>query len=219
MTDNPITAWSFSRLQLYEECPAKFYYRHIEKLEEPQAAPLLRGQEIHKDAERYLKREDMLPAPTLMSFGACFRELREYKPMVEQQWAFNDRWKPTGWFAKDCWLRVVPDAAVLYDDEAVMIVDFKTGKKWGDNADQMELFALAGFSMFPMVYEVETRLWYLDVGDEDVEVYEKKGIAKARKEWEDRVEPMFNDTKFLPRPNPKCKWCHFRRDNGGPCSF
>lgn len=220
MTDNPITAWSFSRLTLYEECPAKFKYRHIDKLPEPQAAPLLRGQEIHKKAELFLKGEEMVVDPQLMRFGAMLTELRQYKPMVEQQWAFTRSWKPTGWFAKNCWLRVIPDAAVLYEDDgALLVIDHKTGKKWGDNADQMELFALAGFSMFPMVYEVETRLWYIDQGEEDVEVFEKKGLAEAREEWEDRVEPMFNDTTFLPRPNNKCKWCHFRRSNGGPCKY
>lgn len=217
---NPITAWSFSRLELYEQCPAKFKYRHIDKLPEPAHPAMARGAEIHKEAESYLKRDTLLPAPTLMSFGAMFAELREHSPMVEQQWAFTEKWKPTGWFAKDCWVRVIPDAAVLYeDDEAALVIDFKTGKKHGENADQMELFALAAFSMFPMVKEVETRLWYLDAGEEVTETYANEGLAEAKQEWADRVAPLFNDEEFLPRPNFKCKWCAYSRAEGGPCKW
>lgn len=220
---NGVNGWSFSRLQLYEECPAKFKYRNIDKLPEPKSDAMQRGIDIHKNAERYLTGETMLPDPTLMQFGAMFRELRELKPMAEYQLALDDGWKPTGWFAKGrnaAWVRLVLDAAVIYEDEtSALVIDFKTGKKWGDNADQMDLFATGMFCAFPQLREVETRLWYLDTGEEDVSVFKKKGLAERKEAWEDRVEPLFNDTRFLPKPSNKCRWCAFSRAKGGPCKY
>jgi len=216
---NPITAWSFSRLALYEECPAKFKYRHIDKLPEEKHPAMQRGIDIHNDAQSFLIGDHMLPQPTLMRFSSMLKDLREMKPMVEQQWALDRNWKPTGWFAKDCWVRVIIDAGVIYPgDREAAVIDWKTGKKYGDNADQMELFAITTFQMFPMLREVDTHLCYLDSGEEDQETFTKEGIAEAKREWEDRVEPLFNDTRFLPRPSKRCHWCAFSRAKGGPCA-
>jgi RecB family exonuclease len=219
---NGVKAWSYSALKLYEECPFRYRLEKIDKVPVPEHPAMERGKKIHKDAEDFLTGKEMLLPPTCMSMGGQMRELREHKPMVEQEWAFNDRWKPTGWFAKDCWLRIKTDAALLYDDEEeLLIVDHKTGRKYNDNEDQIELFALGGFCMFPMVKSVDTRLWYLDSGEEvDVQFErDKEGLADAKREWEDRVEPMFVDIEFRPRPNDKCKWCPHSRSKGGPCKY
>lgn len=218
----PVTAWSFSALKLYEECPAKYKYEKIDKVPYEKPAAMQRGIDIHKKAESFLKGEEMLPQPELMQFGAMFQELRGLEPLVEQQWGFTADWKATGWFAKGrnaTWLRVIPDAVVLYEDGEAEIIDFKTGKPWGDNSDQMELFAVATFSRYPELHEVTTRLWYVDTGDEVVETYPKKGLAKRKRAWEDRVEPLFNETRFPPKPNRRCNWCPFSRANGGPCKY
>lgn len=222
---NPIDAWSFSRLQCYEECPAKFRYRNIDKLPEPKGDALLRGIKIHGIAETYLKGKDPdeLP-PALETFDGQFQELHALTPMVEQKWAFTSTWKPTGFFAKGpqaAWLRVVPDAAVLYDDAAAEVIDFKTGKVYGENADQVELFALATFAKFSHVNEVTTRLWYLDDGTEKIGefVRDSAAIKETKEEWVERTAPMFNDTTFAPRPSNKCRWCAFSRSAGGPCAF
>ena len=37
--------------------------------------------------------------------------------------------------------------------------------------------------------------------------------------WEQNVKPMFKDEIFAPLPSYMCRWCHFRKDNGGPCSM
>lgn len=222
MSTPAVTAWSFSRLQCYEECPAKFKYRFIDKVPEEKSPQMQRGIDIHKDAENFLKGEELLPAPTLQRFGALFQELREAKPLVEEQWALDADWKPTGWFAKGkkaAYVRVILDAGVIYDDRTALVIDFKTGKPWGDNTDQMELFANVTFCRHPDIQEVETRLWYLDTGDEKVATFKRKGLSARIDAWEDRVEPMFTDTTFRPKPSKKCNWCAFSKDQGGPCQY
>jgi len=218
-----VKAWSFSALKLYEECPARYKYEKLDKLPVPENPNMARGLKIHKKAEDYLLGDDpdAIP-PELEEFDGRFQELHALRPMVEQEWAFTDKWKPTGWFAPDTWLRVKTDAAVLHDTHDFLdIIDHKTGKKYGENVDQVELFALAGFCMFPGVKEIDTHLWYLDSGDEQTDefVRDKEAIAETKKEWEDRAAPMFNDEDFLPRPTSKCRWCPFQRQKGGPCKY
>jgi len=216
---NGVKAWSFSALKLYEQCPLKYKLEKIDKVPVEKSAAMQRGIDIHKQAENFLKREEMLPAPALSKFGALFTELREMEPMVEQQWGFTDNWKPTGWFAKDTWLRVIPDVALIYPDNTSLIIDVKSGKKWGDNIEQMDLFGTATFARYPEVREVDTRLWYMDSGEEEEASFPKKGQRQRKDEWEARVEPMFNDTTFAPKPNRFCDWCPHQRAKGGPCKY
>lgn len=221
---NAVTAWSFSALAVYEQCPLKYKLSKIDKLPEPKSDAMHRGLTIHKKCETYLKGDDpdAIP-PELEEFDGLFQELHAFQPIVEQQWGFTQEWTPTGWFSKGkkaTWLRVVPDAVVLYGDATAELIDFKTGKPWGDNEDQMDLFANAVLCRYPDIQEVSVRLWYLDTGDERPEepwIATRKGLRGRLKEWEDRVEPLFSDTEFPATPNSKCGWCHFRKSNGGPC--
>lgn len=227
MADKPlVTAWSFSRLQCYEECPAKFKYRFIDKVPEEKSPQMQRGIDIHKEGERYLKAEvpiDAIPESfSVNGFGPLLNELRTAGAMAEEQWALDPDWRATGWFSKGkhaAYVRIVADAALLYDDNTALIVDFKTGKPWGDNIDQMQLFADVTFCRHPQMHEVETRLWYLDTGDEKTETFRRKGLNKRIDEWEDRVEPLFTDREFRPKPSNKCNWCPFSGSKGGPCVY
>jgi hypothetical protein len=219
---NAVTAWSYSRLAQWETCPAQFKYKHLDKLKEEQSAAMARGDKIHKAAAVYVTSPATTRPTELSKFSQLIDELRDMPAdirVVEQQWGFNKNWRPTGWFGKDTWLRVILDAGVVYPDGTADVVDFKTGKKYGTNADQMELFALATFCRYPHLNHVTTRLWYLDSGDEEVAEFEQSDRTEMQQKWEARVTPLFADTVFAPRPNEKCLWCAFARSKNGPCRF
>ncbi len=219
MKKNPITAWSFSRYNLYDQCPARFKYKHIDKLPDPGSPAMERGKVIHKEGEEFLLN-DGLPVPdSFKLFEDQMEELASLDVFAEQQWGFNRAWHPTGWFGKDTWLRVMLDAGVEYEDHTADVIDFKTGKKYGDNGEQMELFALATFFRFRGTKEVVTRLWYVDSGDEDIETFTADQVIPLRDKWTKKVQPMFNDTVFAPRPNDKCCWCPYSASAGGPCVY
>ncbi len=57
-----ITSWSFSRWNVYDQCPAKAKYQFIDKLPQPPSKNLERGTLIHKQAECFIKGQ---PAPML----------------------------------------------------------------------------------------------------------------------------------------------------------
>lgn len=232
-----VTAWSYSRYADYELCPARFKYKHIDRLPDPGGPAMVRGSEIHKEGENYLKVGGKGKGPAVPKTYAHFKgemeQLRKLEPMVEQQWGFTADWTPTGWFGRDTWLRVVCDVAVYYDDDTLDIIDFKTGKKYGTNEDQIELFSMGGFAKFPEVEHVTARLWYLDIPDgpndgdphadstanTTIREYTRDGYEAAKKKWAGKIQPMFMDTKFPPRANDKCRWCPYSRAKGGPCKF
>lgn len=221
-----LTAWSFTRYADYRRCPMFFAYKHLMRIKEPAGPAMQRGRDIHKEAEAYLtaKRKPKLPA-SLRNFGEQMAQLRDLDPSVEQQWGFTEEWKPTGWFANDTWVRNVLDVCVVYDDATADVIDHKTGKKYGSNEEQMQLFALSTFAKFPelKIQHVTTRLWYLDIEDptenEDVAEFKVKEVPALKKDWAKAVRPMFNDRKFPPRPNSKCVWCFLSKAKGGPCKF
>lgn len=225
---NGVTAWSYSRYADYKQCPLKFKLKHIEKRRTAGSPQMERGSTIHKMGETFLKTPlstkgkvvAKLP-PEYVHFKEEMAQLATLDPIVEAQWGFTRSWTPTGWFNKDTWLRIVTDVTVVYDDNTADIIDFKTGRKYDTNQEQMDLFSCGPFMMFPNVNEVTTRLWYLDQPtDNEVEqTFTRADFDKIVKQWEKRILPMFKDKKFAPTPNDKCKWCDFSKVKGGPCVY
>jgi CRISPR/Cas system-associated exonuclease Cas4 (RecB family) len=231
-----ITAWSFSRFGDYSQCPAKAKYKHIDRLKEPKNEAMDRGIMVHLLAERFIKGE--IPAkvpPELKLFEAKFKHLREMHKkisqsmIVEQQWAMTSDWQETSWQDwANCAVRIKLDCAFHEDDETLVIVDFKTGKFREDKNEeylaQLELYALAALLFHDHIQVAKPELWYLDQGviypsAKDQITYTRADIPRLKKVWEKRVAPMLSDTVFAPRPNNLCRFCHFRKDNSGPCAF
>lgn len=220
-----LTAWSYSRFADYRRCPMYFAYKHLLRIKEEAGPAMQRGRDIHKEGEAYLiaPRKPKKVPDSYRNFSGEMEQLRGLSPTVEQQWGFTDKWQPTGWFGNDTWVRVVLDVGVVYDDGTADVIDFKTGKKYGSNDEQMELFGLGTFSKFPQLTNVTTRLWYLDDANsktnEVVAEFKAKEVPALIKDWDKKVKPMFADRKFPPRPNAKCVWCHLSKAKGGPCKF
>ncbi len=229
----PPTAWSASRYNDYQKCPAFFKYKHLLKMPEPGNAAMQRGSDIHLMAEKHIKGEGSKLPVELKEFAALFKTLRalfkkKTLPMiVEDQWAFTKDWLPTQWNDwVNCWVRIKLDCAHYVEDGSMEVIDWKTGKFRDDkNAEymqQLELYALSALVLHPDLKRVRPRLVYLDVGvtypQEPIE-YTRNDIAGLQKLWAGRVKPMFNDKTWKPTPNFLCKYCHYRKSNNGPCQY
>lgn len=223
-----IDAWSFSRYEVWAECPLKFKYKVIEKAPFTQSPAMARGDRIHKEVAAYIMTPmdaAVTPPADAMKHQAHARLINELRAMpaenklVEQQWGFDPDWKPVGWFGPQTWLRVVADVSVLYPDLFAEVVDWKTGKHYEKSHDQMELTATATMCRFPPAVHVSTRLAYLDDGKEFFNEFPAKDKAKLIDKWNRKVAPMFNDTMYAPRPGPHCGRCDFSRSKGGKCRF
>lgn len=221
---NAVKAWSFSAYDLYHQCPLKYKLEKIDKLKRADTPALANGRKVHDIIAKYLSKEtDDLPLSAVKAKNAraTYAEFREFDDViVEKKWGFNASWKPTGYFANDTWLRTVVDAGVLYEDMTAEVIDHKTGKKRDGYGDQLELFATSVFCHIPSVTMVTTRLQFVDFEEDPVmEDYPAKDRDKLIAKWNKKVEPMFNDQDFNPRPSDKCHFCDFSRSKGGQCRY
>lgn len=239
-----ITAWSFSRWYTYDRCPNKLSFQVHHKLKEPPNAAMKRGIEVHNKAEDYVTKKTNRMAPELKNFADDFKDLRNHPAVkCEDQWCFDAKWGEQEWFSKQAWLRVKMDAhhpiieqyehpeawaayndimgenAELLDGGTHRAIDFKTGKPNPTLGElQTSLYALSTFKLLPDVQAVLTELWFLDSGEIVESVYLREDLKLLEKEWKDRTKKMLNDTRFDPTPGSQCKWCHFSKQKGGPCS-
>jgi|ERR1019366_301669 RecB family exonuclease len=216
-----IEAWSFSRWRDYEQCPAKAKFKHIDKIKEPGNAAMDRGSAIHKLAEDFAGGKLKSMPLELAKFKVKFTALKKLTPQCEQEWAFNREWGRVGWFDQDCWCRIKVDVTHAKNAEAT-IIDHKTGRyKPGDPSyrEQLELYALGGFLIHRKAAKIICKLWFIDSGDEEILIFERKDLEKLKAKWEDRTKAMLTDTRFAPTPGRYCTYCFHRKANGGQCKF
>lgn len=214
-----ITSWSYSRFSVYDKCPAKAKYKFIDKLPEPPAPAMERGNVIHKLAEEYTKGNIKKLPTELKLFKDEFAELKKSKPMVEESWAFTKTWAKTVWNDwAGCVLRIKVDAACI-DGTDLHIIDHKTGKKREGYEEQLSLYAVGGGLMFPRIKRIFTHLWFLDSGDTVEKEYDAKNVPNLQADWDKKVKPMMSDTRFSPKPSHECRWCPYSKSKGGPCKF
>jgi hypothetical protein len=243
----PVKSWSYSRYADYKRCPAYFSYKHLDKLPEPKGPAMQRGIDIHEMADQYIKGLIKKLPMELARFESEFARLRAvYKAsnsakskiagmVAEDNWAFTEDWEVTTWrdFVS-CWVRIKLDCAEHKTSDTVCVTDFKTGRFNNFNvvayAEQLELYALAAFLMYPWVQHVHVRLLFLDHGieypspaapgvSEQLTSYVREDLPSLKKIWAKRVKPMFVDKTFAPRANGLCGYCNFSKAKDGPCKF
>jgi hypothetical protein len=242
--ETTIKAWSFSRWKDWLKCPFMAGCKHLVGLKEPGNQYTARGNNVHEEAEHYVKGE----AKELMEPLAHYKEELDHLRMVhkrsprkivlEEQWAWRDDWTPVDWFSPEAWLRVKMDVGYMVDKREWRLLDYKTGKyrkedltKPAGHYHQLELYGLAGLMRFgPAVKDIQitARVIFLDA-KQVVEVPMEDGLGTMvwtmadledlQERWQQRVAPMLKDTRFPMKPNRGCGWCHYRKANGGPCKY
>ena len=223
-TPKAITAWSYSRLGTYNQCPLKAKFQFILRMQEPGNAAMDRGSAIHKEAELYVAspRSGALPT-SLAKFQEEFELARrpESRAKVELELAFNRSWERREWFSKETGLcRIKMDLVFLSGNGSVRVVDHKTGKMRPDHRNQLSLYALGTLLEFEDINEVTAENWYLDEGKPILkEEYTRDDLPELKERWLEKSQAILTDTVHAPNPSEKCRYCHFRKDNGGPCKF
>ena len=242
-----ITSWSYSRLSVYEECPRKAKYKFILKMPEPKSPAMDRGDAVHKKIAAFIKgtarnapseaglfKDDIkrLRASFKLDAASGATAIHERGVSIEETWAFTKSWTQTvynDW--NGCWLRIKTDASSLEGD-VVTVNDWKTGRYHERNVqtylDQTKLYATGALTLYAPIgssLRVRTRLVFLDAGiaypqhGETIE-YKPTDLKGLKKDWERRAGKMMNDAKFAPTPSQNaCRFCHFKKDNGGPCEY
>ena len=215
-------AWGFSKLDTYWTCPQKFEAQFIKKLKymNQGGAAMDRGSKIHADIESWLNGwAQELPVEAQLHFLTRFTDLKACDFKAESAWGFNKDWsKRSDWFGKECWLRVKLDAHYTAGAYGV-VIDFKTGKYRVPSVEQVELYALSAFCVYPELEEIDAEFWFIDTGEVYKKTFTNSEVPALKKKYEDYVKPLYADDTWSPRPSNECRWCAHSKTKGGSCVY
>jgi CRISPR/Cas system-associated exonuclease Cas4 (RecB family) len=229
-----IPAWSYSRLTVFEQCPYRAKLAFVDKIPEPERElppgkeehANDRGTRIHLAAEVYVKNDIEL-IPELENFRDELLELKtqyqEGKVSLEGEWGYDRDWNPTAWMSPNVWLRVKLDALVWLSETEALVIDYKTGKKYGNeikHGEQANLYQLAAFMRYPDLKNITTELWYTDQDEISRMKFTREQGLRFFKHFTDRGLAVTDAKAFPPRPNIfNCKWCPYAPHASGVCEF
>lgn len=203
---------SFSSLKMFENCPYRYYHQRIMKKVTDQGGEASQyGERVHKFLEDRLGKGEPLPdeVAKLEVVAARLEAAAEGHEMYfEKELTLNANLQPTGWWAKDAWMRSKLDVLILRDDDAV-VIDWKTGKRRPDFT-QLELFALQVFAHYPYINKVSSSFIWIKDTALDKEVYKRE---QAHTMWESlltrvgRIEQALEHDTWPAKPSGLCNYC------------
>jgi hypothetical protein len=205
--------WSYSSLDLFKQCPHKYYrLRVVKDLQEPESEPMRYGKEVHLAAEEFIR--DGKPIPDKFGF---MRDILEPvkniagKQLCEYRLGLTRNLEPCEFFGEGVWWRGIPDFLAIDGDKATLL-DYKTGKsaKYADTK-QLELLALAIFKHFPEVNQIKAGLLFVVAKDFVKAKYNRFDHERTWVKWlaeTSRLEQALELNVWNPKPNFSCKsWC------------
>lgn len=231
----PIRQWSISKAKVFQQCKLRAQLQYGQKIPEPER-PLPpgklehandRGTRMHTAAEHFVA--GLVPLiPELEKFRPEFESLRQLyidgKVSLEGEWAMDRHWHPVPWTSKDAWLRLKLDAIVHLSETEAVVIDYKSGKKFGNeisHAEQVQLYQLVAFLRFPKLEIVHTELWYLDQPDEanTQNTFTRSQGLRFKPHFERTGLALTECLDFPASPNIfNCRWCPYGPKGTGHCS-
>lgn len=217
-----VPVWAFTTITDFEMCPYKVYKAKVEKVKVDNSdnAALNRGIKVHDDAEKFVRGEIDLPAE-LKKFEKKFLDLRELFSAgmveLEENWGVKQDWSPCSWRDKDLWGRIKLDAFVMETPTSGWCIDYKTGRKFGNELKhglQGMFYTIAAFERYPELQTVQTDFWYVDKGEELNKLYTRAEAEVLKTRVEKRALALTTCTSWPPRPSQhNCKWCDYKKEN------
>lgn len=220
-----LTSWSFSKLQIFESCKYRAALQWRDKVPDNQPKTHAdRGTQIHQEAEDYVVGK---AEPThnlrffLDDFGALAQHFKKGRVTCEEEWGFDKEWRVHAW--KTAWLRLKCDAVCHLTKEHLVVIDYKTGKRFGNeikHAEQLQLYALCALIRYPDIEEVTCELWYLDQNELATFTMKRKQLSRYLSIFDKRGIAFTSETIFKPNPNiHSCKYCPYSPDKQGDCKY
>ena len=210
-----MTAWSYSRVNSFKQCPKKYYHLYVKKdVKDTGSVATRYGTLVHTAAEEYIKDGKDLPKKsdfmqrTLNAFNNIEGDKHcEIRLGVAK---YDDAYEPTKFFAKDVWYRGIADLLILNEDKAYLI-DYKTGKS-ANYADTKQLDLLAGavFINFPEVKKIKSALSFVVCNkfiakEHTADMY--KSYINVFDELLERIEVAAKEDVWNAVESGLCKFC------------
>lgn len=222
MESKPVTfrdPWGFSKLDVFRACPQKFKFQFIDKLPQGSSPAMERGGKMHENIEMYLNGWVQELSADTEDWKQAFDDLKKEDFKGEQALGISKDWALLpDWFDKRTWLRVKMDA-YYRKGPRLTVIDFKSGKYRIPSQDQIELYAVAGLSVFPDIEEVDAEFWFLDADEVFKRTYTREELLNLRKKYEQASDAIYSESQWKPAPSTECRWCPYSKTKGGKCIF
>lgn len=210
-----MTAWSYSSIKTFDQCPKKYFHLKVVKdvKDEPGEAADY-GTAVHQAAEDYIKSGTPIPPkfkymePIVQSLGAIEGDKHtELRLGVAKT---DTGYEPCGFFDKNVWWRGIVDLVIINGHKAHMI-DYKTGKnaKYAD-PKQLDLMAGALFVHYPDLKMVKSALAYVVSKEFIPKLHVRDDMDKYLTVFSDelsRLEHAELSGVWNPKSSPLCGWC------------
>lgn len=224
----PIPSWSHSRAVDFEKCKHMAWLKYDQRIPEPDR-PLKpgqlehandRGSRVHDMLEQYVRGGTDFPNEA-KSFRHEIDSMQKLFTSgivhLEGEWGFNPEWEPHDW--KTAWLRMKLDALVFLNPHEAVAIDYKTGRKHGNeikHGEQLMLYQLASFMRYPELEVVHTELWYLDQDELTYKTFTRSQGLRFKRSWNDRGTAITACSEFPPNPNRwSCQYCPYGAEENG----
>jgi len=211
-------AHSYSAVKLYEQCPARYKFNRIDRLPEPSGPAAERGTMIHSEIEEAIKGGLGLLSQEVIYLSPKISEWKDLKAASELKFAIDSDWNPVEYTSDTAMFRGIIDLYVEKDDVST-VLDFKTGKD-RDYSDQVMVYASVILASKPHIQTVKLVIEFIDLKKStEYAAVTRQQLNEMKVSLVDRLNTLKGDKIFAPNPSFLCKWCHYRKDNGGPCKW
>ena len=227
------TSWSFSKLGDFEKCKKYFWLKHEQKIPEPDRVLRPgqtefandRGSRIHDNLEGYVRGDhDDLSPEANKHFGVQADLLRVLYSLnaveLEGEWGMNEDWEIAEWAS--AWLRLKLDVLVHVGTDEAIVIDYKTGRKFGNevkHAQQLQLYALVTFLRFPHLEEVDVELWYIDGHGVTSRTFTRAQALLNKNSFHRSGKAIVSCGTWPANPNKySCQWCLYGPEHSGHCA-
>lgn len=227
MSASTLKSWSFSMAMVFEECKYRIKLERIDKILDERPRPHAdRGTAIHLEAEDFVIGKGPF-TNNLRFFKDDLTALQTHyaagRVTCEEEWAFDREWKPVAWKAREAWLRLKADATCRLSKTHLVVIDYKTGKRFGNEVKhgrQLQLYAMCTLLLHPEIDKVTCELWYFDQDEIASFVMTRKQLKKFLMIYDKLGNEITSETEFPPSPNIfSCKYCPYAPDEQGQCEF
>jgi CRISPR/Cas system-associated exonuclease Cas4 (RecB family) len=218
-----LSNYSYSRLDLYENCPLAYKYRYIDKRQEAPSEALERGSEVHEWIAAYVKhliekdlRTDLdwirrasanPEAKEILDTYAGTHLLEPGNYVIEKMWKIP--------LEGHTWWGVID---LLKDEQArVLVTDAKSDHKLRSKTEidkdrQLKYYAWMSSKKYPKAEEFVCSIDFVRFGVTRSTTYTREDIPKIEQEIIDAIERIEADRDFHARPGTRCAWCSWTSD-------
>ena len=213
-----MTAWSYSSITLFDQCPKKYYHLRVNKdVKEPESEQMIYGKELHLAAEEYI-RDGKPIDPRFAYIQPMVDKLKNLpgEKLCENKLAVkyvNGRLVPCDFFDKDVWYRGIADLIILdKDNQEAKVIDYKTGKsaQYADTK-QLKLLAACVFTHYPEIMVIKAGLLFV-VANEFIKAeyttHHRLAYFEEFKPLVNQLDACMENGVWNPKRNFTCsKWC------------